>query len=92
MSTERVTTPDPAPRGVTTGQVLLLFGVGEIVVIYVLLALETPLQSWANRLAETWGGRVALAAAGWLIISVVMIGVLSYAERRAKRRPGGDAT
>ena len=87
-----MTTPDEAPRGVTTGQILLLFGVGELVIVYLLLALKTPLQAWANRATESWGGRLALAGLGWLIISVFMIGILSLAERRAKKRLGNDAS
>lgn len=65
-----------------------MFGSVEILVVYLLLALDSPLAAWANRAAESWPGRFALAALGWLLISVVMIVVLSVTEARAKRQHG----
>ncbi len=86
MEASQPSPSEQASSGVTTGHVLLMFGAGEVLIVYLLLAIESPLNVWANRAAETWGGRIALAGIGWLLISVIMFVVLSIAENRAKRR------
>lgn len=83
--------PDEAAHGLNVGQLVLLFGAGEVLVIFLLLVVESPLGPWANRAAETWGGRLELAAVAWLIISVVMIVVLAARSRaRARTRRRGS--
>lgn len=82
--------------GVTAGQLILLLGGAQVLIIYVLLAVESRWSVLANRAATSWGGRIVLASIGWLVIwlviTVVMITILSIAERRAKRSSGSGAS
>ena len=58
----------------------------EIGTLYVLLAVETPLTPIVNRLRQYPGGLLVLAATGLLVVTVVMIGVYSWGERRHRRK------
>lgn len=85
-----MTQPQADERGLTTGVLLLMLGAFEVAIIYVLLAVETPISNWARREAETWPGRLLLAVIGLAVISTTMIVVLTFAERRRARR-GADS-
>jgi len=78
--------PDSTPnRGPTTGLLVLLFGVAQVAILFGLLVVDNPLGSWARRQADTWPGRILLAAIGWGVISASMIVLLTIAERRSVR-------
>ena len=75
----------PHRRGPTTGLLILLFGVAQVVIIFGLLVFDNPLGAWARRQAETWPGRIILAAIGWGVLSASMVVVLTIVERRSAR-------
>jgi hypothetical protein len=68
---------------------LLLVGLPiavEILTMYVLIGLETPLTPLVRRLQQNGFGIFALACFGLVVVCVVMFAVLSMAERRHRRR------
>ena len=86
MDTLDPSPPPPKHAGVSTGQLILLFGVVQVLLIYLLLVGESRVGILANRAAATWTGRLVLAGIGLSVITVGMITILSVAERRARRR------
>jgi hypothetical protein len=57
----------------------------EILTLYVLIAVETPLTPFVARLQQSAFGLFALACMGLIVVCVVMIVVLTILERRHRR-------
>ena len=57
----------------------------QVVAMYVLVAVETPLSPFVARLLERPIGIFVLAMIGFTFVCIVMWGVLTWAERRYKR-------
>jgi hypothetical protein len=58
----------------------------EILTLYLLIAVETPLTPVVNRLQENAFGLFTLACMALMVVCAVMFIVLSIAERRRRRR------
>lgn len=80
--------PPPAAgqdRGPPALVYILALGGLEVLIIYLLLVVESPVSAFARRAAETWPGRAALAVIGWLVITVFMVVLLTFLEKRRGR-------
>jgi hypothetical protein len=60
----------------------------EILTLYVLIAVETPLTPVVERLQENPFGLFTLACIGLMVVCAVMFTVLTITERLHRRRHG----
>jgi len=80
--------PPPSPSGARDyrGLVLLLvLGSLEVLIIYLLLVLETPLAPIVRRAVEHWFGRILVALSVFVLLSFGMAALLGWMEKRAGR-------
>ena len=81
--------PQPAGPGNhrSFGTLILVGALGlvEVLIVYVLLVVETPVAPLVRRAAETVLGRFLLALFGFLLISVGMAALLTCLEWRQRR-------
>jgi hypothetical protein len=86
---------DEAPKSESSTQVrpnngpLLILGLPfaiEVLTLYVLIAIETPLTPLVNRLLQNALGIFTLACIGLLVVCAAMPIVLTIAERRHRSR------
>jgi len=80
--------PPPAPTGARDyrGLILLLvLGSLEVLIIYLLLVVETPLAPIVRRAVEHWYGRFMVALSVVVLLSFGMAALLGWMEKRAKR-------
>ena len=85
MQNTNAASPATAPTGPGPLIVLGLPLAVQVVAMYVLVAVETPLTPIVNKVMERPAGVFVLSAIGLLVVSVVMIAVLSVIERRQKK-------
>jgi len=83
----------PDPRFKITGLVILLLACTlEVAILYLLIAVETPLQPLVRRVIQNPFGLFTVVMIAFVILAVIMTGLLTLLERRAARRaaPAGD--
>jgi hypothetical protein len=81
-------TPEPPARAGQSPSLWILIGVPflvEVGTVYFLMAVETPLTPWVDRLLGRRGGVIVIAAIGLLVVIGVMISLLTWLERRQHR-------
>lgn len=78
----------PPPRGPadTILPYLVLASGLEIVILYVLIAVETPLTPLVRRAMRNPAGLFAVVMAALTLVCIIMAGLLSWAERLHRRR------
>lgn len=79
------------PRDWSTPVVIFVLGLAEVLIVYLLLVLDTPVAPFVRRAAETAVGRVVIALIGFVVISFGMIIFLTLLERRRKGRDRASA-
>ncbi len=80
--------PPPSPRGARDyrGLILLLvLGSLEVLFIYLLLVVETPLAPIVRRAVEHWFGRILVALGVFVLLSFGMAAFLGWLEQLTKR-------
>lgn len=84
--------PDHGPRrSIATPVLVLILGLVQAGIIYALIAVDSPVSAFARRAAATWPGRLLLATIGMLVITVGMITLLTFLERRRPHDRQSDA-
>jgi hypothetical protein len=80
--------PPPSPRGERDYRglvVLLVLGSLEVLIIYLLLVVETPLAPIVRRAVEHWFGRILVALSVFVLLSFGMAALLAWMEKRGRR-------
>jgi Co/Zn/Cd efflux system component len=67
-----------------------VLGAAQVAILYVLLAVETPLSPAVHRLVEKPSGVIVLALFGLSVVVVGMWAFTSWAERHQKKQEGSD--
>jgi hypothetical protein len=75
-----------APRRDYTALILIVaLGVAEVAILYVLIAVETPLTPLVRRLLANPAGMFTLVISVVWVLSIGVTLILSWAERRHRR-------
>ena len=78
----------PDPRYRMTGLLILLLACGmEVGLLYLLIAVETPLTPVVRRLMGNPFGVFVLVMSALVVVSLLMTGLLAIRERRQRHHP-----
>ena len=78
----------PDPRYRMTGLAILLLASGmEVSLLYLLIAVETPLTPVVRRLMQNPFGVFVLVMSALVVVSLLMTGLLAIRERRQRHHP-----